>query len=87
MPGRKPWTTAHRAAVIEADLNRLRDEKHAAEHRLDEALHAEIRGMEQQYAAHADAQRCRDQIDVIDGQIDEQLEALNELPCQRRSEE
>jgi hypothetical protein len=87
MPGRKPWTPAQQAAVIEADITRLREQQYAALTRKEHALQDELRGMHQQFAARAAVKQAEDEYDVLTGQIDQQLEALRAIPTQRpRSE-
>lgn len=79
-----PWTDAQRRRSIEADLTELRSERRAALLRKERDLTDEVRGLELQYAARADACRCDDELAVIDRQIDEGLEALHALPTQRQ---
>lgn len=73
--------------LLKADIDRLRDEQHACLTRKEAALQAELRGMHQQYAAHAEAIHAGEDYDNLDGQINEQLEALLALLPQARTED
>lgn len=60
------------ADLLKADIDRLRDDQVAA-------LQDELRGMHQQYAARAAAVSADEDYAVLNGQINEQLEALSAL--------
>ena len=68
-----------RAEVIKADIAELRSEKVAALRRVEAALQDEIRGLNLQYQARAAATQAKQALEVLDGQINDQLEALSEL--------
>ena len=68
-----------RAEVIKADIAELRAEKVAALRRVEAALQDEIRGLNQQSQARTAAAQAKQQVDVIEAQINDQLEALADL--------
>ena len=68
-----------RAEVIKADIAELRAEKVAALRRVEAALQDEIRGLNLQYQARTAAAQAKQQVDVLDASINEQLEALADL--------
>jgi hypothetical protein len=78
MPG-PAWTDKHRAAVIQADLKYLTDERLAAWQRREAALQDKVRALEQSYGADAAAHRAVEDIDNLSAQIEQQTEALSEL--------
>jgi hypothetical protein len=70
-------------ALLKADIARLQQEKVAALHGLQVALHEEIRALEAVHAARAAQQQAKDTAASLDVAIDCQLEALNTIPGQR----
>lgn len=85
MPGRA-WTDRQRRESITADLASLRERKVATLHRIENDLHEEIRGLELQHAARADAVNAKDEIENLDRLINEQLDALGDLPAPRKGD-
>lgn len=75
------------ADLLKADIERLRDQQGAALIRKEAALQDELRGMHQQYGARAAVDRADEDYDVLDGQINEQLDALSALLPTPRTED
>jgi hypothetical protein len=81
---RRTPSPADQRALLKADIATTREEKVAAMRRIEAALHDELRALEMQYQARAAAQRAKEDVAVLDAQLDEQLEALTAIPKQRK---
>lgn len=80
-----PWTPERRAAGIEADLNRLRDELLSVGRSREGAVMAAHRAEELLFKANAAIVRADEEAENIRRLMDEQIDLLNELiPRQRR---
>lgn len=82
---RREPSTADRIATLEADLDRLRTERLAQIRLREEAVQAHTRAHELRWQAASAIERAEIAVEVLEGQIDAQLEALSELiPRQRK---